>query len=101
MPEFAHLHVHTQYSLLDGASSIPAMLDKAKADGQKACAISDHGNMFGVFEFVQEAKKRSLIPVVGCEFHPSGDRPALPPAPAGQKSRRIPQPEQALLAGLY
>ncbi len=74
MPEFAHLHVHTQYSLLDGASSIPAMLDKAKADGQKACAISDHGNMFGVFEFVQEAKKRSLIPVVGCEFYLVEDR---------------------------
>ncbi len=74
MPEFVHLHVHTQYSLLDGASSIPAMLDKAKADGQKACAITDHGNMFGVFEFVSEAKKRDLIPVVGCEFYLVDDR---------------------------
>ena len=74
MPEFVHLHVHTQYSLLDGASSIPAMLDKAKADGQKACAISDHGNMFGVFEFVKEANKRNLLPIVGCEFYMVEDR---------------------------
>ncbi len=74
MPEFVHLHVHTQYSLLDGASSIPAMLDKAKADGMKACAISDHGNMFGAFEFVKEAGKRDLIPIVGCEFYMVEDR---------------------------
>lgn len=74
MPDYCHLHVHTQYSLLDGASAIGKMLDKAKADGQKACAISDHGNMFGVFEFVNEANKRDLIPIVGCEFYLVEDR---------------------------
>ena len=52
MPEFVHLHCHTHYSLLDGASRIPALMDKAVADGQKGIAITDHGTMFGAFEFV-------------------------------------------------
>jgi histidinol phosphatase-like PHP family hydrolase len=54
---FSHLHVHTQYSLLDGAASIPALFKKAAADGQPALAITDHGNMFGAFKFVAEAGK--------------------------------------------
>ena len=66
LQNFIHLHNHTHYSLLDGASHIPAMMDKAVADGQKGIAITDHGNMFGVFEFVTEAKKRDLKPIVGC-----------------------------------
>lgn len=57
MPEFCHLHCHTQFSLLDGASDIAKMMDKAVADGQKGLAITDHGNMFGAFKFVSEAKK--------------------------------------------
>ena len=51
MSNFTHLHVHTQYSTLDGASQIPAFIDKAIADGMTAMAITDHGNMFGVKEF--------------------------------------------------
>ncbi|MDQ3016071.1 MAG: DNA polymerase III subunit alpha [Bacteroidota bacterium] len=74
MPEFIHLHCHTHYSLLDGASRIPAMMDKAVADGQKGIAITDHGNMFGAFEFVSEAKKRNLKALVGCEFYLVADR---------------------------
>ncbi len=74
MPDFVHLHCHTHYSLLDGASRIPAMMDKAVADGQKGIAITDHGNMFGVFEFVSEAKKRNLKALVGCEFYLVHDR---------------------------
>lgn len=66
---FVHLHCHTHYSLLDGASRIPALMDKAVADGQKGIAITDHGNMFGAFEFVSEAKKRNLKAIVGCEFY--------------------------------
>lgn len=69
MPKFAHLHCHTQYSLLDGASEIGAMMDKAVADGQTAVALTDHGNMFGAFKFVREARKRSIKPIVGCEFY--------------------------------
>ena len=75
MPQFAHLHCHTQYSLLDGAASIPALFKKAKADGMKALAITDHGNMFGVFQFVAEAAKHEGVkPIVGCEFYVVTDR---------------------------
>ncbi|MBK8487025.1 MAG: DNA polymerase III subunit alpha [Bacteroidetes bacterium] len=73
---YSHLHVHTQYSLLDGASAIPKLFDKAIADNMPAIAITDHGNMFGVFQFVAEAQKRKnddgslkVKPIVGCEFY--------------------------------
>jgi DNA polymerase-3 subunit alpha len=72
--QFSHLHVHTQYSLLDGASDISKMLKKAKADNMPACAITDHGNMFGVFSFVAEANKQGIKPIVGCEFYIVDDR---------------------------
>ena len=75
MPEFVHLHCHTQFSLLDGASDIGTMMDKAKADGQKGVALTDHGNMFGAFKFVSEAKKRDIKPIIGCEFYLVEDRP--------------------------
>jgi len=75
MPNFAHLHSHTQFSLLDGAASIPGLFKKAAADGMKALAITDHGNMFGVFQFVAEAAKHEGIkPIVGCEFYVVQDR---------------------------
>ncbi len=76
MPEFCHLHCHTQYSLLDGASDIGKMMDKAVLDGQKAVALTDHGNMFGAFKFVAEANKRKIKPIVGCEFYLVEDRHA-------------------------
>ena len=74
MPDFAHLHCHTQYSLLDGASSIGKMMEKAKNDGQEAVAITDHGNMFGVFDFYNQAQKNNLKPLIGCEFYVVEDR---------------------------
>ena len=75
MPPFAHLHCHTQYSLLDGAAAIPALFKKAAADGMKGLAITDHGNMFGVFQFVAEAAKHEGVkPIVGCEFYVVQDR---------------------------
>ncbi len=75
MPNFAHLHCHTQFSLLDGAASIPALFKKAAADGMKGMAITDHGNMFGVFQFVAEAAKHEGVkPIVGCEFYVVNDR---------------------------
>lgn len=75
MPNFAHLHCHTQFSLLDGAASIPGLFKKAKADGMKALAITDHGNMFGAFQFVAEAAKHEGVkPIVGCEFYVVKDR---------------------------
>ena len=74
MPDFTHLHCHTQYSLLDGASSIKGMMEKAEKDGMKAVALTDHGNMFGAFKFVAEASKYNLKPIVGCEFYLVNDR---------------------------
>ena len=85
MPTFSHLHVHTQYSLLDGAASVEKLYDKAIENNMPALAITDHGNMFGAFEFVSQAWKKTKIvgkdefgkdilepivkPVVGCEFY--------------------------------
>ena len=74
MPDFSHLHVHTQFSLLDGAADISKLYKKAAADGMKALAITDHGNMFGVFKFVAEAGKHGVKPIVGCEFYVVDDR---------------------------
>ncbi len=86
--DFSHLHNHTQFSLLDGASSIGRLYKKAQNDGMPAVAITDHGNMFGVFEFVAQAWKNTKVtgtktengvereirepvvkPIVGCEFY--------------------------------
>ena len=69
MPSFTHLHVHTQYSILDGASNIPLLVDKAKALGMEALAITDHGNMFGVKEFHSYASRKGIKPVIGCEIY--------------------------------
>jgi DNA polymerase-3 subunit alpha len=74
MPDFSHLHVHTQFSLLDGAADISKLYKKAAQDGMKALAITDHGNMFGVFKFVAEASKHNIKPIVGCEFYVVEDR---------------------------
>ncbi len=74
MSGFCHLHCHTQFSLLDGATDIVALMKKAAADGQKAVALTDHGNMFGCFSFVKEAKKNGIKPILGCEFYLVPDR---------------------------
>ncbi|MBR3504408.1 MAG: DNA polymerase III subunit alpha [Clostridia bacterium] len=66
---FCHLHLHTEYSLLDGASRISPLLDKIQAMGMKHCAITDHGAMYGVVEFYQQAKSRGIHPVIGCEVY--------------------------------
>jgi DNA polymerase-3 subunit alpha len=81
MPKFSHLHVHTQFSLLDGAASIQSLYKKSVREGMPALAITDHGNMFGAFEFVAEAYKHKnddgslkVKPIVGCEFYVVADR---------------------------
>ena len=81
MSKFSHLHTHTQFSLLDGAASIQSLYKKAIKDGMPALAITDHGNMFGAFEFVTEAYKHKnedgtlkVKPIVGCEFYVVEDR---------------------------
>ncbi len=81
MSKFSHVHCHTQFSLLDGAASIQSLYKKAVNDNMPAIAITDHGNMFGAFEFVAEAYKHKnedgtlkVKPIVGCEFYVVKDR---------------------------
>ena len=99
--KFSHLHVHTQFSLLDGAASIKNLYKKAITDGMPALTISDHGNMFGAFEFVKEAYKnvgadgKPLVkPIVGCEFYITQDRTRK----TFSKEERDPRHHQILLA---
>jgi len=99
--QFSHLHVHTQFSLLDGAASISNLYKKAIAEKMPALAISDHGNMFGVFEFVKQAYTHKnedgtlkVKPIVGCEFYITENRHRKQFA----KEDRDPRHHQILLA---
>ncbi|NPA45213.1 MAG: DNA polymerase III subunit alpha [Chlorobi bacterium] len=69
MSKFTHLHLHTQYSLLDGASAIPKLIKRVKETGMTSVAITDHGNMFGVKELHKIAKKEGVKPILGCEVY--------------------------------
>ncbi len=69
MSRFVHLHVHTQYSLLDGAIRLKDLFETAKSFGMPAVAITDHGNMFGALEFFEMSKKYGVKPIVGCEAY--------------------------------
>lgn len=66
---FAHLHVHTEYSLLDGMCRIPQLISRAKELGLESLAITDHGSMYGVIEFYLAAKEAGIKPIIGCEFY--------------------------------
>ena len=76
-PSFTHLHVHSQYSLLDGKASIPELVDKAINDGMRGIALTDHGNMFGIKEFFNYCEKVNgklpddgkFKPIIGCEMY--------------------------------
>ncbi len=74
MPNFSHLHCHTQYSLLDGAAGIDHLIESAERRDIPAVAITDHGNLYGVPEFYTTAQKSDVQPIIGCEFYltPSG-----------------------------
>lgn len=67
--DFVHLHVHTDYSLLDGACRVDRLMDRASALGMKAIALTDHGNMFGAIEFYNAAKAKGIKPLIGCEIY--------------------------------
>ena len=69
MEAFAHLHVHTEYSLLDGACRIEQLMDRVAQLGQPAIAVTDHGVMYGAIDFYRAAKKRDIHPVIGCEVY--------------------------------
>ena len=77
MQDFVHLHVHTHYSLLDGQASVSRLVDKAMKDGMKGIAVTDHGNMFGIKEFINYVNKKNkglapeerFKPIIGCEMY--------------------------------
>ena len=73
MDQFAHLHLHTQYSLLDGANKIGNVISRAHELGQPAIAITDHGNLHGAVEFYTHAKNVGIKPIIGCELYVAGD----------------------------
>src|SRR6266436_2665620 len=81
--EFAHLHLHTLYSLLDGAIRLPDLMRSCAQTGMKSVAVTDHGNMFGVVNFYQEAKKHGIKPVIGFEAYVAGEKGM------GDKSQRV------------
>ena len=66
---FVHLHLHSEYSLLDGTVRIPELMKKVKACGMPAVALTDHGNLFGAVEFYQEAEKAGVKPIIGVEAY--------------------------------
>ena len=96
MQDFVHLHVHTYYSILDGQSSIPRLVDKAVANGMKGMAITDHGDMFGIKEFFdycnkingkrKEEGKEPFKPIFGCEMYVARHRKEDRVAENGDKS---------------
>lgn len=69
MIPFTHLHVHSQYSILDGAASVSALVNKAKSDKMTALALTDHGTMYGIKEFHATCKKSGIKPILGCETY--------------------------------
>ena len=66
---FTHLHVHTEYSLLDGSNKIKELIGRVKELGMDSVAITDHGVMYGVIDFYREAKKNGIRPIIGCEVY--------------------------------
>ena len=73
MPDFVHLHTHSDFSLLDGAASVEDLVAQAKACGMKALALTDHGNMFGALRFYKECLKEGIKPIIGCEAYVAPD----------------------------
>ena len=99
MPDFTHLHVHTEYSLLDGLSKIDELISRAKDLKMKSLAITDHGVMYGAVKFFNAATKEGVKPIIGCESYHDRflkrqirRRPKtnLPPTATGQKRRWLP-----------
>ena len=73
--DFVHLHVHTDYSMLDGAGKVKDYVAEAKRLGQPALAITDHGYMFGAYEFYEAATKAGIKPIIGVEAYMTRDLP--------------------------
>lgn len=105
MSPFVHLHVHSEYSLLDGAARIADLVRRAGEHGMKSLALTDHGVMYGR-SLYKACKERGIKPIIGCETYLTAGRAAsgqsqgptdLPPYPARQERRRLPQSDEARL----
>lgn len=91
MSKFAHLHLHSQYSVLDGAIKYHGLLDRVKSFGQEAVAVTDHGNMHGAVEFYQEAKRSGVKPIFGCEVYltPGSRKERVPRSQGGAPTHHL------------
>jgi DNA polymerase-3 subunit alpha len=110
MAEFTHLHLHTDYSLLDGACDVDKLVERVAAIGQKSVAMTDHGNIYGAVHFFDAAKKKGVKPILGCELYvckkedhrapgdPSGDK-YNHSAGAGGERRGLSQPDPDHVGG--
>ena len=74
MTDFVHLHLHTEYSLLDGAAKVEDLVDHMVKNGIDTCAVTDHGNMYATLYFAEECQKRGLKYIIGCELYMTDDR---------------------------
>jgi DNA polymerase-3 subunit alpha len=111
MSEFVHLHLHTEFSLLDGACRIDELLDEAVALKMPAIAVTEHGNMFSSVVFHDHARARGLNPILGCEVYVAPGEPAHqewrarrdtePPGAARREQRGLSQPDQARVGRLH
>ena len=92
-PDFVHLHVHTTYSMLQGAIHIEGLLERVQALGMKSVAITDTNNLFGAMDFYLKAKKAGIKPIIGCEilYAPNGRAAALQPPAAGAQQQYVPK----------
>ena len=81
---FVHLHVHTEYSLLDGASRLTELVAAAAADGQPALGITDHGNMYGVVDFYKSCRDQGIKPIIGTEAYMAHEHRSERPARRGK-----------------
>ncbi len=81
------MHCHSHYSLLDGASKIPDLVQRVKALGMPALALTDHGNLYGAVEFLREAKAAGIMPIVGLEAYVAPGQAHRARRPAGSRDR--------------
>ena len=84
MDSFAHLHVHTEFSMLDGAARLDELVAKAVSDGQSALGITDHGNMYGVLEFYKECRRQGVKPIIGTEAYMAHEHRSERPSRRGR-----------------
>ncbi len=109
MSQFVHLHLHTDYSLLDGACDVDKLVKRVKELGMPAVAMTDHGNVFGAVNFYNAAKAADVKPIIGCELYickkedhreRAGRGYLQPSAGAGGERRGLPQPGEDHIGGI-